>query len=252
MILAQSSVGFKSMVYAGMLSAAMTMPAMAQPLYAQDDWNEGFLEVITAGPQLLSVDFNTGVKAPSLNNSDKTKNEIDQLIALKSKRSLEIVERIKFENQAESVSVLLKTADIIDVEKYPALNAFFEKTLPDLEYFILRDKMKFARLRPASLNAEIEPVIDNPSHASYPSGHAAQAYFYALVLSDVNPSAEIKYKEFASDVAHHREIAGIHYPSDSAAGVILATNYFNEIIKNDDVKMLLTEAKKQFNNKTIH
>ena len=84
------------------------------------------------------------------------------------------------------------------------------------------------------------PPVTVPGHSSFPSGHATQAYLMAkcmqLVLLDRSQSAD-----GASDhpqrhavgagqrVARNREIAGLHYPSDSQAGSALADAVFAKL-----------------------
>jgi membrane-associated phospholipid phosphatase len=75
------------------------------------------------------------------------------------------------------------------------------------------------------------PPIQVPGHASYPSGHATQSQLIAecvklaLPAPATNPltaalSADLD--ALATRIARNREIAGLHYPSDSDAGRSLA------------------------------
>ena len=88
-------------------------------------------------------------------------------------------------------------------------------------------KAEIKRARPPQLSAEIEPVFDVPGHPSYPSGHSTQAHLIAYVLTAVHPSGKDPQwsravERFAGEVARNREVAGVHYPTDSKAGVALA------------------------------
>ena len=76
------------------------------------------------------------------------------------------------------------------------------------------------------------PPIDVPGHASYPSGHATESYLLAEMLKEVMPVAASKendtgkpdstpLRRLAERVARNREVLGLHYPSDSAAGKYL-------------------------------
>jgi membrane-associated phospholipid phosphatase len=72
------------------------------------------------------------------------------------------------------------------------------------------------------------PPLEVPGHASFPSGHSTQAHLMALCMIDViagkpqTPTMAIDLWTLADRIARNREIAGLHYPSDSAAGVCLA------------------------------
>ena len=75
------------------------------------------------------------------------------------------------------------------------------------------------------------PPIQHTGHASYPSGHATQAHVFALFLTHIIPAAIAPNVgdvtlALAARVANNREIAGLHYPSDSEAGIDLARQIF--------------------------
>ena len=57
-----------------------------------------------------------------------------------------------------------------------------------------------------------------PGHPSYPSGHATLAFTWAALLSKVRPKKAKELEEAANEVALLREVAGVHFRSDSDAG----------------------------------
>ncbi len=89
-------------------------------------------------------------------------------------------------------------------------------------------KGQYKRPRPSMLRPALMPPIVVPGHASFPSGHATQAHLMALCMEDVLAGkphlAAVKnnMKALAVRIARNREIAGLHYPSDSEAGMDLA------------------------------
>jgi hypothetical protein len=93
----------------------------------------------------------------------------------------------------------------------------------------------FARKRPSTLEPMLMPPISLPGHASYPSGHATQAYLIArcaklLFSGDRLAKLDADLDALAQRIAWNREIAGLHYPSDSAAGKELAEQIYDYII----------------------
>jgi hypothetical protein len=101
-----------------------------------------------------------------------------------------------------------------------------------LYYKGLRDRPRPSQLCPALL-----PPIPMPGHASWPSGHATQAWLKALCIEHVlqgvvQTSGPLTQSDFdaisanlrtlAIRVARNREIAGLHYLTDSDAGRKLA------------------------------
>jgi membrane-associated phospholipid phosphatase len=85
------------------------------------------------------------------------------------------------------------------------------------------------RQRPSQLAPALMPPVEVPGHPSYPSGHATQAHLMAECAILVLPAAMLplfadNLRALARRIARNREIAGLHYASDSAAGAALAGN----------------------------
>jgi membrane-associated phospholipid phosphatase len=111
-------------------------------------------------------------------------------------------------------------------------------------YAALYYKHVFRRPRPSWECPALLPPIPVPGHSAYPSGHATQAHLMTACMEHVLaivtpalPSAETTavaetLKALARRVARNREIAGLHYPSDSAAGAALAAAVFAELSKH--------------------
>jgi membrane-associated phospholipid phosphatase len=102
-------------------------------------------------------------------------------------------------------------------------------------YAVLYYKGLYNRPRPSQLCPALLPPIPMPGHASWPSGHATQAWLKALciehvlqgILSGTLTTGDLgavssNLRTLAIRVARNREIAGLHYPTDSAAGRNLA------------------------------
>ena len=111
------------------------------------------------------------------------------------------------------------------------------------EFLAMHYKRQFQRARPSQLSPGLMPPIAVPGHASYPSGHATQAYLLSQLLAQVMPNvvtnaygptatatpgtpADFLLDRLAQRVARNREVLGVHYPSDSAAGQGLAAAAF--------------------------
>jgi membrane-associated phospholipid phosphatase len=86
----------------------------------------------------------------------------------------------------------------------------------------------YSRPRPSQLCPALLPPIEIPGHASFPSGHSTQAHLMALCMNDVLnglPQQATMIDDLwtlADCIARNREIAGLHYPSDTAAGEAFA------------------------------
>lgn len=197
--------------------------------FLEVNWMPKLLKIIEDGPVLLSREDIFDVEDPPNNSSQKTRDEIAYLHELaKTKRDPETIERILYENTGVSAHSMFVKEGLIDEENYKTL-LLLEMIDNDNIYFILERKKHFDRPRPSELDSTIKTIIDNPPHAAYPSGHATQAYINALVLADFDLDNADVYKQFATDIAHRREIAGVHYPGDSEAGRKLAVDVLERL-----------------------
>ena len=103
----------------------------------------------------------------------------------------------------------------------------------------MRFKNQFNRMRPSSVLPVLLPPLEVPGHAAYPSGHATQANLVAMCLEVVMPQGRVMppassqfrpqygpLRMMADRIARNREVAGLHYRSDTWAGRILASRCF--------------------------
>ncbi|HEY8027307.1 MAG TPA: phosphatase PAP2 family protein [Burkholderiaceae bacterium] len=93
-----------------------------------------------------------------------------------------------------------------------------QEAVVDTEYVVTALKRRFNRPRPSTVLADIHTVVPVPPYASYPSGHATQSVVIATLMSEVAPKAAKRLQVLATQVGRNREIAGLHYPSDTVAG----------------------------------
>ena len=95
------------------------------------------------------------------------------------------------------------------------------------------------RVRPNQLIPALMPPVEVPGHPSFPSGHAMQSMFMALLLLEAMPgpkkaSLEPLLHTMAVRMGRNREIAGLHYPSDSDAGRDLASQLVPFLLNSAD------------------
>jgi membrane-associated phospholipid phosphatase len=116
---------------------------------------------------------------------------------------------------------------------YPATNRVLHAANVVALFVAMYFKAHYKRPRPTHLCPALLPPIAVPGHAAYPSGHSTQAHLMALCMGEIFdglPAAQKPQmqpmrddlKVLADRIARNREIAGLHYPSDTAAGVVLA------------------------------
>lgn len=90
------------------------------------------------------------------------------------------------------------------------------------EGFLMHLKGHFDRARPYQLGPllgkNIHMFLSDPRTPAYPSGHAFEAYLFALILGDEYPRYAPEFLALADTVGATRIIGGVHYPSDITAG----------------------------------
>jgi hypothetical protein len=103
------------------------------------------------------------------------------------------------------------------------------------------------RPRPSHVCPSLMPPIDPPAHAAFPSGHATESKLVALTLGAVMPgAAQEPLNRMAERVARNREVLGVHYPSDSKAGVALATQSHSLLMKCATILRLRKAARREW------
>jgi membrane-associated phospholipid phosphatase len=107
------------------------------------------------------------------------------------------------------------------------------------------------RPRPSHRMPALKPPVEVPGHASYPSGHATQATLMALIAAEALPAAEREawrplLLTLAHRIARNREIAGLHYASDSEAGREAAGRIFGVLREMPGFEAMLEEARREW------
>ena len=191
-------------------------------------WDPQLLDLLHT-PLILVPDFINSFQLtlPPSNTSSTTRSELAHLHQLAKQRTTEQYTDILQHIAIEAVPFGSSTfSELTSSTTRPHTNVLLNTVHTEFVPIILHYKKKFDRVRPSALDHTLTTLIPVPNHPAYPSGHAAESYLFALVFSDIDPDQSIRYFESAQTIAHEREIAGVHYPSDSAAGVALAEQFF--------------------------
>ena len=196
------------------------------------------------------------------NSSSQTRAELDYLLQLQTQRSEEDVRASMFyAGVYYRTSVLPEDKDYkkfqrnlfhigrsigtwFNADSLPLTAALAANVWKDAEYLIWKYKNYFIRIRPYKL----EPALQNleeTNWAAYPSGHATNSYVNAYLYSELLPEFGSFFIKDAYDMAHSREIIGVHYPSDSESGRVLAWQLIKRLLSNGKFKNDFEAAKKE-------
>lgn len=117
----------------------------------------------------------------------------------------------------------------------------------DLRPGLFMLKAQFKRGRPIHVPCAQagQILIQTPGHPAYPGGHAAQGEMAVLLLEKgmrVKPQLVAGMRAAARGVTDNRVVAGIHFPSDSAAGERVAEQFVPMLLASAPFKQLCQEA----------
>jgi acid phosphatase (class A) len=133
-------------------------------------------------------------------------------------------------------------------ETLPVTADFMANVWRDASYFIWSFKFKYARIRPYVIDSELKN-LQKTDWASYPSGHAANSYINAYLYQELAPEFTDIFIKDAYDMAHSREILGVHYPSDSEVSRIFARQFVNKLFENKNFLKDFENVKKEWASK---
>jgi len=151
---------------------------------------------------------------PTSNSSKETYEELFELDKIKP--------NAEFVSQADNISeyFISRTEDL---NLSLRLKSFIESVLDKTAPIILKIKYHYNRPRPVQvaklhgLKFHYQP-LDSAKSPSYPSGHTAQSYLLAYMLSDIYNKHTDRFFKIAEEISDSRNIARQHFISDSEFG----------------------------------
>jgi acid phosphatase (class A) len=196
------------------------------------------------------------------NSSDQTRKELDYLLELQGKRTLEQKQRVEFLanigywpqtnllpnhlNYKQNLQDLFfEGREILGSqlthENFPKISKLLEGVMEDMRIMEFTVKYKLLRPRPYHLESRLESMakINSPSFAS---GHTLWAFIQAFTWSEIVPEKRKYFIELAEEIRQSREIMGIHFPSDNEAARQLSYTMLQAYFKNDRFKNDLGDA----------
>src|SRR5215204_4209253 len=213
-------------------------------------------------PHYLSTTERFFIPDFPVNSSRQTRAELDYLLQLQQQRSEEDVRASMFyagvyyrtsvqpgdndykKFQRNLFHIGRSIGTWFNADSLPLTAALAANVWKDAEYLIWKYKNYFIRIRPYKL----EPALQNleeTNWAAYPSGHATNSYVNAYLYSELLPEFSPFFIKDAYDMAHSREIIGVHYPSDSESGRVLAWQLVKRLLSNEEFKKNFEAAKRE-------
>ena len=128
-------------------------------------------------------------------------------------------------------------------ENLPRTTAFFKQAYAESRPVVDAAKTAWNRPRPYIFNPALQPAVDKPNNASYPSGHAFVSSWMAALLSVALPEHAADWTRQAALIRWTRLAGGAHYPADVTAGRILGETVGRELLKSPKLQRALEEVR---------
>jgi len=190
---------------------------------------EPLMSAAPAGPPRFvdpwKFDFAALLPPPPAPDSAAGRADLAAVLAAQAARTpadlawLETVDRDQVFNLAPELGAWFQAA------RLPRTEAFFRELTREIRAFERAAKVAHPRERPWTVDARVRPCVPLPASGSYPSGTALQAGVWAELLAEAFPAAAEALRARARRAGEARVVAGVHFPSDVAAGAALVAPF---------------------------
>ena len=176
---------------------------------------------------------------PPENESNKTEEEIDYLETIPVDKG--------FVDSADDIDQHFKGFLNSKGLKFPKDE--LNKIIGGVRAIILILKYHYNRPRPFQVAQAKGLKLDSEnlqsaSTPSYPSGHAAQGRFIGRYLSDLYPEYGNELMKIGDDIAYSRNMAKVHYPSDSEFGKLIGDEMYEYVYQpQEELELELSEGR---------
>lgn len=228
--------------------SALAPAPMSVTEFPVSRWHPDLLDRLFKGPRYLDPRTDYNLAAPPANGSAETLKELlDLLVLQRDARTSRDAFYVRIEDQHGLLpaDLLFYHGMIPSPDEAPELWTLLDTVNEEALWFVLREKLRFSRPRPSDLEPGLSPLVPVPGHPSYPSGHATLYRAVFEVLGELVPECREAWRGMAGEIAHRREIAGLHFASDSAAGNDLGAAIARDLLEGGHLKPMfddLTEA----------
>lgn len=197
-----------------------------------------YIEVGVVDPRAVLSD-------PPANDSDATRDEIEELLKIQESRTTQQVERAK----AEDTLVVYAFATVLGTNfapaRLPVTDRLLNRVGAEVSAVSGRAKNLWKRTRPYNVDKRLKPVGRESVSKSYPSGHTVRAFAWAMVLGELFPGKKAELLERAKEIGYDRMIAGVHYRSDVEAGTKLGKAIGEKLLESAALQKDMASARQE-------
>jgi acid phosphatase (class A) len=171
----------------------------------------------------------TSEPSPPVPGSDAEKDDVQKELAAQKGRTPESVGEAR---KDQSYSVMLFFGIVgpsLTPAADPAAFRFFNQLDNQVAQVVGVSKGRWKRPRPYQAHPDILRPLFTAGGSSYPSGHAMNAFAFAVVLGQMWPNHAEAFLAGAQEIADSRVVAGVHYTTDIHEGEIVGKEVAKEL-----------------------
>jgi len=189
------------------------------------------------------VDLTKLLAPPPAQDSAQTKAEIKEILIFQESRTKQMAD---FAAADQNITVY-RFADVLGdkfkKENLPLTTAFFDEVVENAKKIVDPAKNYWKRPRPYEADKRVNPCVNKPGNASYPSGHSTIGNLIAIILANMVPEKKEELFNRGLTFALNRVIGGVHYRTDIEAGRIAAALIAEDMFNNEEFKEDFESAK---------
>ena len=203
------------------------------------------LKLMTARLKLLQTSFDElSLPKPFKNSSEETGMELKFIRMLRKLSEDPNTVRDIEEEDKDLIAPFLRYAE---ANHLPVDEHFLRILLDDVNSIAMRFKYMFNRPRPQQLATQrdlelVTRTSESANTPSYPSAHTVAGRVIGKALGDKYPDFADEFEKIGASIGLHRLIAGLHYPTDHAAGVMLGDQIYIKGLVKDHTNFMMPDA----------
>lgn len=180
---------------------------------------------------------------PPADDSDVHRAEVDAMLALQAARTPADEARCTREVKVDPFIFKEVIGEAFQEKDLPVTAKFLAEVTGESTAISTVAKNRWGRVRPPLANPSIKPCVPLEKSASYPSGHATRGVVWATILSEIFPDKREAIMARGKLIGQDRVIAGMHYPSDVAAGQKLGAAIAKKMLADAEFQSELAKVK---------
>lgn len=190
-------------------------------------------------------DFQSLIGSPPADNSQEHRAEVRHMLELQAARTPAEVKRCQQEMGVNVYTFASILGPWFNPHDLPQTAKLFREVSNEGTIVADSPKKHWARVRPPVANPEIHPCVHLETSGSFPSGHATRAMLWATLLADMFPEHAKEILARGRQIGDDRVLAGMHYPSDVAAGDKLGVAMAKKMLANPAFDADFEKAKQE-------